>query len=376
MSLRLRFASSCLLALCLGLTSCGSEGSGSKPADAGALDASNQPIVGGKLGAAIASAAAASSASAKAKSSQGGDQPPENGIFAPGEADQRQPKSAPPKVDVLGEGTDPKVAMVGKLDAPEQKVTVTIGMRLGQNVRLPTVEYALSIKPEKAAGDKPKEGAPVKIAATITGVSLPGQQAGQPGVKELADRIGKLKGGVVRWDLAPGGGVSNFAPDLPKGAGEGLELVVDALVETLSLLSPPVPAKPVGKDGYWIAADRGRAAVGLDVVRFRVFKVQSLDDGATSLSFELRQYAADQKLGIPDEQGKKTEMPMDGFESQGKGTLVWQPNAFIAVRGELNERVGAKLGGGPRAGGVATELVAQVGGGGAAPATPAPGKKP
>jgi hypothetical protein len=376
MMLRLRFAA-CLLASCLVLPACGSGDSGSKPTDAGVPDAPNQPMVGGRLGAAIASAAAASSASAKSKAKGAdGDQPPESGVFGPGEADKRQPKGAPPKIDMLGEGTDPKAQLALKPDGPEQKTTITVGMRLGQAVRLPSVEWALSIKPEKAKGDKPAEGAapaPLRIAATVTGVSMPPQN-GSP--KELSDKIAKLKGAVVRWDFAPNGAATNHAVELPKDSGEGLELVVDALVETLSLMSAPLPSKPVGKDAFWIVADRGKTAIGLEVVRYRVFKVQSIENDTVTFAVELRQYAADQKLMVPDEQGKKSDMALEAFESQGKATVVWKADAFVAVRGDVSERVGAKLAGGPRGSGVATELTSTVGAAPTSAPASAPAKKP
>src|SRR5690348_5642771 len=99
MSHSLRFVT-CLLVAPLALAACGSDNS-AKPADAGVPDGPQGPIVGGRLGAAIASAAAASSASSAAKAKAAGDQPPETGVFPAGEADKVQPSGAPPKIDVI-----------------------------------------------------------------------------------------------------------------------------------------------------------------------------------------------------------------------------------------------------------------------------------
>src|SRR5262249_40618546 len=86
-----------LVAASLAIVSC-SDKDAKKPVDPGALDAGKEPVVGGKLGAAIASAEAAGSAAPGAKGkAQGADEPPANGIFGPGEADKRQPPNAPPK---------------------------------------------------------------------------------------------------------------------------------------------------------------------------------------------------------------------------------------------------------------------------------------
>lgn len=379
MILRFRFAPSCLLAATLALTACGSENSGPKPSPSAAPSASTGLVVGGKLGAAIASAEAASSAKPKASASTG-DEPPENGIFSAEEAEKRQPKDAPPKLDLLGEGTEPRVPLALTLPATEQKTTVTIGMRMGQQMRLPTVDFALSIKPEKKAeaGDQPGEGAPVAVAVTVTGATLPGSQSAP---KELADAIGKLKGMVLHWDLTPSGALRARSVEMPKDAGDGLDLVVGALSDALGAMIAPLPTKPVGKDAYWIVADRARSAVGLDVVRFRVFKVQSIANGEVTMSVDIRQYAADAQLKIDTAPGQKTDMPMEAFDSAGKGTLVWKADAFVPVRGEVAEALRAKVSAGQRGSAmVQTELSGQIGGGMPSPAASgapaAPGKKP
>lgn len=374
MSKLLRFAV-CLLAAPLALLSCGPDNT-SKPADAGVPDAPQGPIVGGRLGAAIASAAAASSSSAAAKQKSAGDAPPENGVFAAGEADKRQPKDAPPKIDLLSEGEGTKVQLANKADLPEQKSSVTVSVRVGQQ-RTPSIDFALSIKPEKSK-EKPKEppsGAapPVRMAATVTGATLPSMQ----GVaKEAADQIAKLKGTVIRYDFAAGGIASNYAVELPKGAGEGLDLVLDALVDALGLMTVVLPPKPVGVGAYWIVGDRGRSAVGItpggiNVVRYRVFKVQKIEGEVVTLALDLRQYAADQSVKV-DNGGQKADLGLEAFDSQGKGTVVWSPSATLPLSGELSPHVtmglaapGAPPGRGPR---VQVELAAKIVDGGAAPA--------
>src|SRR5262249_24090407 len=161
-----------------------------------------------------------------------------------------------------------------------------VSLRMGQN-RLPPVDFALAIKPEKKAKDAPAD-APTKIAATVTAATLP-STAGIP--KELIDEIGKLKGTVIRWDLTAAGAASSFAVELPKGAGEDVGLVIDSLIDTMSMMMVPLPAKPVGKDAYWIVADRAKSAVGLELLRYRVFKVLKIEGDAVTLSIDIRQYS-------------------------------------------------------------------------------------
>jgi hypothetical protein len=360
------------LALAASVAAAGcSDNAGNKAADAGVPDASKEPIVGGKLGAVIASAEAASSAAPGAKgkaAGSDGDAPPESGIFAAGDADKKVPAGAPPKIDLISDGVGNKVQLVTKLDAPEQKATISVSMRMGQS-RTPSIEFALSIKPEKAKGDKPKDApadAVAHLAATVTGANLPSTQGMS---KEMVDAINKLKGTVVRYDLTAAGAASNFTTEVPKGAGEGLELVLATLVDAISTMTVPLPAKPVGKDAYWIVADRAKAAAGLDVVRYRVFKILKNDADGVTFSLDIRQYAAEAKLKLDAPNGQKQEMSLDAFDSQGKGTIVWKTDAYLPVKADMKEGLAARLAipgqpqGGRGAPVVQTELSAAINGG-------------
>lgn len=390
-----RFVRGCLLAASLAAVSCGSDEKPKSP-DAGAPE-SKEPIVGGKLGAVIASAAAQSTAAATAtaKASQG-NEPPASGIFAPGEAEKHQAKDAPPKVDVMSDGEGNKVQLAYKLDGAEVKTTIQTSLRMGQ-ARLPPLDLALSIKADKDKekeakdkGDKPKDkgdkpaepaGAPpvVHLIATITGATLAGAQ-GAP--KDAVDEIAKLKGSIVRYDLAANGGTSHFAVELPKGAKEGLRGIVDALASAISLLTVPLPSKPIGLGGYWISAERAMGDAGLDVVRFRVFKVLKIEGDAVTLSMDTRQYSADQSVKLQDDSGAQ-ELVLNAFESKGTGTLVWKSDGFVATKGDFTQDMQARVTppgqpppqGPQQRGGLMlqSQLQASVGGGTGAPA---PGSKP
>lgn len=348
-----RFVRWCLVAASLAAVSCGSDDK-PKPADAGAPEMGKEPVVGGKLGAAIASAAAQSTAAptATAKAKQGGDQPPENGVFAAGEAEKHQAKDAPPKVDVMSDGEGTKVQLAYKVDGPEVKTTIQTSLRMGQ-ARLPPLDLALSIKPDKDAnkekdkGDKPKDKPaadaagtpPAHLVATITGATLAGAQ-GAP--KDAVDEIAKLKGATIRYDLAANGGTSHFAIELPKGAKEGLRAVVESLASAISLLTVALPPKPVGAGAYWIAAERAMGDAGLDVVRFRVFKVLKIEGDTVTLSMDTRQYSADQVVKLQDETGPQ-ELALNAFESKGAGTLVWKADGFVATKGDFTQDMQARV---------------------------------
>lgn len=339
-----RVLRSCLLGLSIALAACGSDEK-PKPSDAGAPDPGKEPVVGGKLGAAIASAAAQSSATpAKAKAAQG-DEPPESGIFAPGEADKRQPKGAAPKVDVMSDGEGNKVQLAYKLDAGEVKTTVSASLRMGQG-RLPEIEFALSIKPEKAKdkGDKPKDEkadapASATLVATVTGVNVP---AGQGAPKEAVDEVVKLKGATIKYDLTAAGAFSNVAIEVPKGAQEGLRPVLEALANAMSLFTVALPPKPVGVGAYWIASERAKGDAGLDVLRFRVFKVLKIEGDVVTMTMDVRQYSADQTVKLQDEQGSQ-ELQMSAFDSKGSGAVVWKADAFLSQKGDAQQDMAARV---------------------------------
>jgi hypothetical protein len=342
-----------VLAASFALAACGSDNH-PKPTDAGAPELGKEPVVGGKLGAAIASAAAASSAApVKAKAQQDGDQPPENGVFGPGEADKRQAKDAPPKIDVMSEGEGAKVLLAYKLDAPEVKTTISAGMRMGQQ-RVPQIDFAVSIKPADKAKDKADKGADkpkdkakdkpaeaplaagaVRMVATITGATLPSTQ----GVaKEDLEALGKAKGTTISYDLNASGAATNFAIEMAKGAPAGFQGVVDAVADAMGLFTVVFPSKPVGLGAYWIAAERAKGEAGLDVVRYRVFKVLKMEGEVVTLSMDVRQYSAEQSL--KDQGG---ELALQAFESKGTGALVWKADSFLAQKADVTEDTGARL---------------------------------
>lgn len=345
-----RLVRSCLLAASLALAACGSDNPPKAP-DAGAPETGKEPVVGGKLGAAIASAAAQSTAAPVKAKAQDSDQPPENGIFPPGEAEKRQPKDAPPKIEVMSDGDGPKVQLAYKLDATEVKTTITAGLRMGQG-RLPSIDFALSIKPDKPkdkagdkAADKPKDkpaeapGGAVHLVATVTGATLPASQ-GAP--KDAVDEIAKLKGATIKYDLTAVGQTSNFVIEVPKGAQEGLRPVLEALANAMSLFTVALPPKPVGLGAYWIAADRAKGDAGLDVLRFRVFKILKMEGEVVTFSMDVRQYSADQKVKIQDQSGEQ-ELVLNAFESKGTGAVVWKADAFLSQKGDATQDMSARV---------------------------------
>jgi hypothetical protein len=113
------------------------------------------------------------------------------------------------------------------------------------------------------------------------------------------------------------------------------------LVDALSSFMAPVPDKPVGAGAYWMVTDRV-ASSGLDVVRYRVLRVQSVEKAGASLTLDTRKYAADARFALPVA-GPDAKLVMDQFDAQGKGALSLVPTAWLPHDGELTERMAVKL---------------------------------
>ncbi|MFT3764895.1 MAG: hypothetical protein QM820_05165 [Minicystis sp.] len=331
------------LLLVLGLTAGCSEDKkvSAAPADSAATDpARKQAALGGKLAAAVKAAE-----SAQAPAAKSADGPPDKGIFAPGAADKILGLGATPKVEMLGEGADPKVQLAYAPSDGEQKTTVSVAFR--QQGRGLPVEYGVTFKIDKPKGDKAKDEkkgdapAAYRVVATINSVSLPPQVP-----KEVTDQLGKIKGSEIRYQLSPQGTMSDVAFTLAKGADGGLEQFLRQIVEGIGVVLPPLPAKPVGAGAYWMITDRPVGGL-VDVVRYRVFRVEKVEKDRATLSIDIRQYAAKGEIDA----GEGQKLGLEQFESQGKGKSEWTAQGLLPVRGEAQVRLGAAghIGGGQQA---------------------------
>ncbi len=366
MNALLRAAGLSVSIVALGLLSSGCKDDKTVAADdAGTADAGPKPLLDGKLGAAVA--AAESSSRQPTAANAPGDGPPEAGFFQPGGADKAQPLGAPAKVEVLSDGAPPRVALV---TAPpgEELAHVLAGYRvMGQQGNLPPFDFSLSIKSAKGKDDK---GDATPIVAKILSVQIPGAGGKLP--KELTDGLDKLKGGEVRYKLTPDGSMLDLTTSTPKDKEKGpgpeiaplLDIAMRGLVESITLVNVPLPKKPVGVGGYWIATDRG-TSFGIEVVRYRVFKVQKVDRDQATLTVDTRQYAVSGEIDL-GAIVQNQKIVADRFDSQGKGTISWFANQPVPTTSEMSQRTTVTIGGGPKGqpkGGLQVELQAKTGDG-------------
>lgn len=304
-------------------------------ADAGAADASmSGPVLGGKLGEAVAAAASAAPAEPK-NDADGG--PPANGIFAPGAADASHAPSAPPKLQLFAEGSDPKLPLTYTF-APggERKATVLLQVRAAQSALTP-LTVALVFKSEKPKdekkpgkdndADKPAE--PTSLPVTVKIAEAKSLRGG-----DLGDDLANIKDVVLRYRLTPAGVPTDMAIEYPKKSSDTIELLTTSLVDAIVGMTVPVPDKPVGVGAYWMVTDRARSS-GVDVVRYRVAKVVKVEDRTATLSLDVRQYAANTAFGLPG-LPKEIQVSLDKYESQGKGEISVGPDPFLPAKGQIN----------------------------------------
>lgn len=306
------------------------------PADAGEVVDSGpaKPDLGGKLGAAVA---AAESAQARGPGGPGAAKggPPENGIFPPGGADAALAPSAPAKVEVVSEGSDPKVALTYAPTGDEQKAAITVGVRLAQG-GLPAVDFSLLYKIDRPKEKKDEAAVPLPVTVKVTSVE-PGKEIAGRFPKDIADALGKFKGSEIRYKLAPNGAMSTPELTLSKDADPKVEVAIKALVEALSALNVPLPDKPIGVGGYWMVTDRS-SSFNMEVVRYRVFRVQAIDKDKATLAMDVRQYSTKDEVDLGAlANGQKVKL--DRFDSQGKGALAWTSTALLPAQEEANVRV-------------------------------------
>jgi hypothetical protein len=303
------------------LPGCGEDKKKNVETDAGVEQGPQKPVLGGKLAAAVKAAESAQASQSKA----GADGPPENGFFGPGLADKAQAPGAPPKIELVGEGAEPRFSLA-PAPADEQKETASVTVRL-QGGAIP-VEYALALKVDKPKDEKKTDGPrSVKVVAKVAAVQLPSQIS-----RDAGDKLGKLKGTEIRYVLGPAGGVSDLAYTLPKDADPGLgEAVIKGLADSIGLSMPPLPPKPVGVGAVWMVTDRS-STFGVEVVRYRLYKIERIDKDGAGISLDVRQYAAKDEV----EMGQK--MTLGRFESAGKGKIDWAPAGLLPPKGESSLR--------------------------------------
>lgn len=223
--------------------------------------------------------------------------PPASGVFAPGTADKEIRMGDPPKIALGGKGDGP-TARFGTV-APKKKfdAKVVVAVQMGPRSAMPTVEVSVSMDPPQAPAEGADKPAATETVLRVTGAKLPSDQPGElpPG---LDKQISKVKGSKYHFQFGPNGGARLANIEVSKDADSGLVPVLAAAGEALSIAFAPYPAEPVGAGAFWMVTSR-ESFLGLDVVSYRMMKLQKVDGDHATLGVSTRYYVVSGQLGFP-----------------------------------------------------------------------------
>jgi len=274
--------------------------------------------------------------------------PPPTGIFGAGEADKAAAKGAPASLTIGSDGSEPRVQL-GAPPKPGIKRAGTIDLATQsdpQQGAIP-IQFAVtleSLKPKVEGEAKPKvEGAAPPEALTQVVVKVTGAKINAPGVPaDLASAVSKLKGSRVEYQVGSAGTALNLRTEIPKGVDPGFRDPVQALSDLLIGVALPFPSKPVGVGGFWMVTSRD-LMMGLDVVTYRMVKVEKIEGTQVTLSVNTKRYAASPAFDI---EGLPPDAPkvMAEFRAAGEGKITVGAGESFPKTGELQSMIGAALG--------------------------------
>ncbi len=275
-------------------------------------------------------------AAASANSAGSDDGPPPAGVFAPGVGDRRHPKSSPTKVDLIGEGSEPRLVLgVGASDAGPGGAAAVAGpavlevaVQVGPRSALPTVDFGLHL-----AAAKKDEGSEGSLVAIVKKATPAKEQYGTlPAGIDKA--IAALQGTRIVIPFAGSAPESNVQTALAKDAPPELERLATNAAEALVFDTVPAPTKAVGAGAQWIAETRMSWA-GVDVIAYRAFRVKSIDGSRATLTFDAKAYAVEKQ---PAFQGLPKGASLEQFDAEAQGELEVVAGEGLARRSSMQQR--------------------------------------
>jgi hypothetical protein len=290
----------------------------------------------------LARAVAAASSRAKptgAPDSSGG--PPPNGIFPPGGADAEIKPGAPPKITLGGTGSEPRVSLAPAQPKPGWKTQGTIQLQVSSGPQQAPIPFELTVaieaqKPKGAAADAGAPSDSVAMTAKVLGVKL--GLSGIPHDLELA--VAKLKGSKVEYEVSHDGAGTGFHTEVAPGA-ESVRDQLRQLSDALALVTLPVPSEPLGTGAYWMTTSR-EGVFGLDLVTYRLVKVEAVKGDSVTLSVGTKRYATSKRF---DFEGLPPDAPheLSEFQCKSEGKLVMQKGTPFPQSGDLDSGLLASL---------------------------------
>lgn len=321
--------------------SCSKDDEKSATSDTSAAESGSEqdtaPALDPELAEAVAAASASAAAGPSAPGAAPGQGPPPKGIFPPGAADAQIRPEAPPQITVGSTGSEPRLQLTGGFGAKGRPVVSRIAVMLQSGQGGLPVDFELQFEesPLPAPAPAGQPGASVEgepraqgqvrgrvVRATVS------QGAGRVPA-ELNDAVAKLRGAEVTFDLWPNGAATGFRTEMKAGAPRELGDVVRALGDAVATATLPYPDEAVGVGGYWMVTSRD-GLMGLDLVSYRLIRVDSITDGAATLQVSTKRYAAGNDFSLPNLQG---DFLLEELQSGGEGALRYRPGRSLPFRG-------------------------------------------
>lgn len=281
-------------------------------------------------------AAASEGAATQKPSGEAAEGPPPRGIFPPGGADAQIAVGKPPLLTVGSTGTEPRLTFTGgfgtKAAPLETRVTVVLQGGPGQGA-LP-VDFDLDFD-QTASGteDAPKS----EVRGRVVAAAIPPGMGRVP--PELSGGLNQLRGSEVRFELWPNGGATGLRTEVKAGAPPELSEVMRALGDAIATVTLPYPDEPIGAGGYWMVTSRD-GLMGLDLVTYRLIRVESIADGVATLHVGTKRYAAGTEFAMAGVQGRFT---LEEIQSGGEGSLRYRPGSSLPLRGKVQLTLAALL---------------------------------
>ncbi len=296
--------------------------------DAGAVDRTAQ------LDPSLAKAVAAASAKAPSPQAAAEGGPPPKGIFGPGEADRQIKKGAPALLTLGSEGEAPRYPLgASKFRAGDKvKGTVQVAVQTDPRQGALPVDFNLSFEAKSAPGAPEMTHVVAKVdSASVGAMGLPA---------ELLTALNQLKGSRVEYQIAANGAGANFTTIMAKGAENNpLAHTLRSLSDALATITLPYPDKPLGTGAFWMATSR-EGVMGLDLVTYRLIRVQRAEPTQVTLTIETKRYATGTDFDLVGLPGKYA---LEEFQSTADGTAMIALGQPLPYKGLLKLNLGAVL---------------------------------
>ncbi|MFO0613880.1 MAG: hypothetical protein U0414_14915 [Polyangiaceae bacterium] len=272
----------------------------------------------------------------------------------PGEEEPREaPPEPPPAASSSASAkpsSAPKAPKAPASASPSARPAAGAPKPAGSASAAPSGSAAMEIPPGPPPV-VPSSEQSVRMLVTISDAKVQADAAAvTPAQAELA---AGLNGSSIVFTVSSIGPTA-FRSVLGPGADQRLHLVLSAIEEILSTDYVPAPNKPIGTGGYFMVLDRV-SSMGMDVVRYRVFKVVKVTGDVATLMIDDRQYAANAKIDGPP--GAPDQGELAGYAAVAKGVSELPPKSMYPVgtilQFQMQAAIGQSMGG--------LEFLAQLG---------------